>query len=137
MNKVLVDTNLLIYTVDEDSRYFSQAHRIISDPGVELATTSKNLSEFLAVVTRIPRNAMPINDALAVLADFMSVFKILYPSERSSKILINLIKKYQPVGLEIHDFEIASIGLASGITQIATLNKKDFNRIKEISLYPV
>lgn len=50
MNKILVDTNVLIYSIDEDSKYFDSAQKIFSEE-LELYTTSKNLSEFLTVVT--------------------------------------------------------------------------------------
>lgn len=46
-----------------------------------------------------------------------------------------LIKQYQPIGLQIHDFEVASIGLSCGIDRIATMNEKDFKKIAEIELY--
>ena len=137
MNNMLIDTNLLVYAIDQDSAFFSQAQNIISDSGVALFTTSKNLSEFLAVTTRIPRNAMPINDALTVINDFLTIFNILYPTEQSYKIFMDLLRKYQPSGIKIHDFEIVSIGLANGINRIATFNQKDFYQIKEIDLYPL
>jgi len=50
---------------------------------------------------------------------------------------MDLLKTYQPAGLQIHDFEIAGIGLANGINRIATFNRKDFIRISEIDLYPL
>ncbi len=42
MNKLLVDTNILIYSIDEGSKYFQRSQNIFSDQ-VELYTTSKNL----------------------------------------------------------------------------------------------
>ena len=52
MNKLLVDTNVLIYGIDQDSRFFVRARTILENSNYQLVTTSKNLSEFLAVVTR-------------------------------------------------------------------------------------
>lgn len=43
MSKLLLDTNVLIYSIDEDSKYFTKVHNIFSDQH-ELYTTSKNLS---------------------------------------------------------------------------------------------
>jgi predicted nucleic acid-binding protein len=45
------------------------------------------------------------------------------------KIFQDLIQKYNPRGLWIHDVEIASIGIAYGISTIATNNISDFGRI--------
>lgn len=114
MNSILVDTNVLIYAIDEDSVYFEQARDIISRSDLNLYTTSKNLSELMI---------------------FFSIFTILSPTEKSYRVLIDLLKHYQPIGLQIHDFEIASIGLAYGIDRIATMNEKDFKKIAEIELY--
>ena len=49
----------------------------------------------------------------------------------------NLISKYNPRGLWIHDVEIASIGLAHGISTIATNNIADFKRIAEIEVIEI
>ena len=35
MNKVLIDTNILIYAIDEDSVFFSSAQTLLSDPETE------------------------------------------------------------------------------------------------------
>ncbi len=52
MNKLLVDTNVLIYGIDQDSQFFARARAILENSYYHLVTTSKNLSEFLAVATR-------------------------------------------------------------------------------------
>ena len=134
MSKLLLDTNVLIYSIDEGSKYFNKAQKLFSEP-FELCTTSKNLSEFLAVITRIPRNPLPINNALLIIKDFINVMTIYYPTQESFSTFQNLMRKYKPTGLQIHDYEIVSIGLANQITTIATFNEKDFKKIKEIELY--
>ena len=59
---------------------------------------------------------------------------ILYPTEKSYSIFIDLLKKYSPHGLKIHDYEIISIALSNKISSIATFNQKDFSDIEEINL---
>ncbi len=134
MTNVLVDTNILLYAIDEDSKYFIEVQSFLINKAFNFFTTSKNISEFLSVITRIPKNAFPINEALQIIEEFNSVFTVLYPTEKSNIIFLELLKKYSPIGLKIHDFEIVSIGLENKISQIATLNKKDFEEIEEISL---
>ncbi len=46
MSKVLVDTNILVYGIDEDSTFFKRARKILEQETHQLVTTSKNLSEF-------------------------------------------------------------------------------------------
>lgn len=137
MNKILVDTNILIYSIDEDSKYFESAQQILSSSENELYTSSKNLSEFLSVVTRTPGNTLSINEAITAIADFHAIFGILYPNRNSYEVFLNLLQTYHPAGLQIHDFEIAGIALANGIRRIATFNKKDFISIEEIKVSPV
>jgi predicted nucleic acid-binding protein len=133
MSKLLLDTNVLIYSIDEDSKYFKQAQDIFTKQ-FELYTTSKNISEFLSVITRIPKNPLPLEDALLVVEDFINVMAILYPDEESFIIFQSLLRKYKPLGLKIHDYEILSIGLANQVNTIATFNEKDFKEVKEIKL---
>ena len=133
MSKIVVDTNILVYAIDEDSRFFTKSHDLLNDIKYEHFTTSKNISEFLAVVTR-GKHSIPINDALSVVNDIKSSLNILFPTSNSFLIFEELLSKYNPTGLKIHDFEIASIGLSNQISQIATFNIKDFIQINEINL---
>jgi len=59
---------------------------------------------------------------------------VLYPDKQSSTFFYDLLKKYKPSGLRIHDFEIISIALANSIVYIATQNRLDFKNIKEIRI---
>lgn len=136
MSKVLLDTNILIYSIDEESKYFQQAHSLFLNPHLELYTTAKNISEFLAVVTRAPKPALSLDDALKVIDDFETALTILYPTPKSYTLFRQLLSAYKPKGLNIHDFEIISIGLANQITEFATLNKKDFEKVNEINIHP-
>ncbi len=49
-------------------------------------------------------------------------------------IFLDLMNRYQPKGLKVHDVEIISIGLAHGVHEVATFNTKDFKSVKEISI---
>jgi len=135
MNNILVDTNVLIYAIDEDSKYFERSYSFISQTGLNLYTTSKNLSELLSVITRSPTHGLPIMEALSVVDDFFNFLSILYPTQKSYELFLDLLKKHQVEGLQIHDFEIASIGLSNGINRIATFNEKDFKAIEALEVY--
>jgi predicted nucleic acid-binding protein len=137
MNNVLLDTNILLYAIDEESKYFKSVQRLLSSDTINFFTTSKNISEFLSVITRIPNSSISIEKALYILNDFQNSFKVLYPSEESNIIFIDLLKKYKPHGLKIHDYEIISIALSNKIKNVATFNKKDFERIEEIKLVSI
>jgi predicted nucleic acid-binding protein len=133
-DRILIETNVLIYAIDADSRFHQQAIQLIQNPNYDLYTTSKNLSEFLVVLTRTETIKIDTVKALDILKVLISNLNVLYPSEESYQKFIELLGKYRPRGLRIHDFEIISIALTSGITQIATQNIDDFKSIGEISI---
>jgi len=134
MSKLLVDTNILIYGIDEDSKFFDQSRNILDHSDYQLVTTSKNLVDFLTVVTRASGYDFKTDRALEILDEIIQGVQIIYPSQDSLAILLELTRRYRPSGLKIHDYEIMSIGLASGIYDVATFNKKDFQAVNEILL---
>ena len=134
MSKILIDTNILIYGIDEDSEFFNRARKILEQEENQLVTTSKNLIEFLAVTTK--RSGFNLNNetVLAIVEEIIEGIEIIYPTKESLAIFLDLMDRYQPKGLKVHDLEIICIGLAHGVHEVATFNIKDFQSVKEISL---
>ena len=134
MNELLLDTNILVYAIDEDSEFFTKSRSILSKTDCELCTTSKNLAEFLAVTTRGQNAPLSMDNALEVIEDYVAVLTVFFPNVQSFATFRELLSRYQPTGLKVHDFEIISIALAHNVSQIATFNTKDFRRVEEIKL---
>ena len=134
MSNVLLDTNILLYAIDEESKYFNPVQELLNNNSIKFFTTSKNIAEFLTVITRIPNSSISTKDAIKIVEEFQKNFTILYPTEKSSSIFLDLLKKYSPRGLKIHDYEIVSIALSNRIKNFATLNKRDITDISEIEL---
>lgn len=134
MSKIVIDTNMLIYAIDNNSPHQGKSQAIINDQSHELYVTSKNISEFYAVATRGIDPFIDVNDAVRVIMHYRTIMHVLYPDENSSLVLDKLIQKYQPRGLKIHDYEIAAIALSNDINYIATFNVADFERIEEITV---
>lgn len=134
MSKVLVDTNILVYGIDEDSAFFKRARKILEQETFQLVTTSKNLIEFLAVTTKSSGYNLNNDTALEIAEEIIQGIEIVYPTQESMAIFLDLMNRYQPKGLKVHDFEIISIGLAHGVHEVATFNTKDYKSVKEISI---
>lgn len=134
MSKLLVNTDLLIYAIDEDSEFYTRTRQLLYDSGHELFTTSKNVCEFLAVVTRDNPPLLSIHQAVKLADEIEQNFTVLYPTADSALILRGLLRKYQAAGRQTHDFEIVSIGLSYQIGNLATLSGKYFRGITEIEL---
>ena len=137
MSKVLLDTNILVYGIDQDSAFFKRARTILEQENDQLITTSKNLIEFLAVTTKSSGYNLDNETALGIIEEIIQGIEIVCPTQESMAIFLDLMNRYQPKGLKVHDFEIISIGLAHGVNEVATFNTKDFKSVKEISLLEI
>ena len=131
---LLIDTNVLIYAFNQDSDHYNFSISIFSNPNYTLFLTSKNISEFFAVTSKFK---VTLKTSLNFYEDLKIYTKILFPSETSLSIFEKLIQQYQPKGNQVFDIEIVSIMLDNGIDQIATFNKKDFDKISEIQILEI
>ncbi len=136
-SSVVVDTNVLVYAIDADSKFHDRALNIMLDPTMQLFTTSKNISEFLVVLTRNGDRGFSTHEYLEVLNSLLIDVNVLYSNPTTFSTFQDLIVKYNPRGLWIHDVEIASISIAYGIPTIVTNNVSDFKRIKEVEVVPI
>ena len=48
MNKIAVDTNVFIYTLDSSSPHHKKCENFLKDTDYELYITTKNISEYVA-----------------------------------------------------------------------------------------
>lgn len=80
MSKLLVDTNILVYGIDQDSKFFKRSRNVLDHSDSQLVTTSKNLLEFLAVATRESGYNLETDLALKILDDIIQGMDIIYPS---------------------------------------------------------
>ncbi len=134
---ILVDTNVFIYALDQDSKFHKQAFEFLSNSSARLFTTSKNVTEILVVLSRDKDLNLSTDECVELLKDVLADIAILYPNEVSLKIFFELVCKYSAKGLWVHDIEIASMAIAYGIENIATKNIKDFSRIEEINIIAI
>jgi len=134
MNEVLVDTNILVYSVDRSSRFHEKAQQFLFESAFIPILTSKNIAEFLCAVTKsVPPTR--IEEAIGIVKGFRESFDVLYPNELSDATFDLLLSKYKPAGIRIHDFEIIAIGLAGGVNNVLSENRKDLKSIQEITLH--
>ena len=127
----MVDTNVFIYDLDKHSLHYQIASSFLSDSHYQLFTTSKCVSEYFAVTSKL---RVHFDLVMSNYDKFKKYTQILYPNPESLYFFESLIEKYQPVGNKIYDIEIVSVMLANQLVEIATFNNKDFATIKEISL---
>lgn len=78
--------------------------------------------------------AITEEQSLGIVMWFYENFPVLFPDNKSTDTLLHLLKRFQPKGLKVHDFEILSIGIANRMNQMATFNSKDFPEHEDIEL---
>ena len=128
--KLVLDTNILIYGINEESRYAEEIKRVLENPRYQIFVTSKQISEFICVLSKLGRYDVIENELPVIL----SKFKVIFPNRRSVHIFQQLINKYKPVGNRVFDIEIVSIMLSKKIKNLYSINVRDFNDIEEIKL---
>jgi len=136
-NKLLVDTNILIYAIDEDSRYHRQSLYLIQNSEYNLFLTSKNITEFFVALTRNSDINISSRECLQCLDSLLFYFDVIYPNQGSFEKFKYLIYKYNPSGLWIHDLEIISIAMEYNILKIATKNLQDFEKVEEVEIIQI
>lgn len=126
----LVDTNIFIYAVDEDSNYHQKAKefidRCINDDQTWFFTWV-NIFEFLRVVTHpnIFNNPMKSDDAEKNISFFLSLpqTEILLEERNFFEVYRQLITETGEVsGNLVHDAHIAALMRQHGVKKIYTLD---------------
>ena len=141
-NRVLVDTNVLVYAADTNSP-FHDASKQLRDRGfrgeIRLVVTPQILMEFFAVVTSPRRVTLSRSSEEAceevekyVRADHIQK---IYPDSAALERTLGLLKRYSQVTRQdIFDLFLAATMLANGITQIYTYNQEHFTRFEGIEV---
>jgi len=121
----LLDVNLLIYAVDEDSARFAQAH-----PWVESVLGGRETVALLRLTTKPQVMTSPLTalDALDLIDGWLSRPNtvVVHPTERHSAVLRELLAPLGTAGNLVTDAHLAALAIEHG----AELNScdADFSR---------
>jgi len=131
--RVGIDTNILVYGLNESSIYYLVAKGIFGklvEQGVRAVVTWQNLAEFYTVVTDAKRfpNALSPLQAERWIKDNLEreAFQLEFPSLATGEIFLKLIKQTKPVRQKVHDVFLAATLLSNGVKTLITENKEDF-----------
>ncbi len=132
---MIVDTNILIYSINLDSSKYKQAQKFLNDNAAELIITHQNVLEAIRVLTHksFPK-PMNLKEALNAILSIAKSCVVISPNQSTYYITIELVKNYNLNGNRIFDAYLAATALSNGINTIATDNTRDFKKFKEIIL---
>lgn len=138
--RVLLDTNILVYAMDGASTFHAQSRAMLEQAyavDARLCIAPQCLAEFFSLVTNPKRVALAKSpaDALAAVEAIASLpgLEVLpVPIDVVSR-WVDLCRQHPVKGAEIYDLQIIAVMLANGIRRICTYNTTDFARFADIS----
>ena len=139
ISRLFVDTNILVYSRDEASPFFTSvrdALRGLVGAGVDLCIHRQVLREYMSVATRpYPRGlgATP-QKALAEVAEFESFYRVLLEPENVWETWKQIVQETGLTGLRVHDAYLAAVMIGHRIQTIMTMNTADFETISGVSV---
>jgi predicted nucleic acid-binding protein len=111
MQRVFIDTNILIYYFSKDPVKFSLAEKLLSNNRLRYITSTQVLSEFLSVILR--KHITDISQAKQYLTEIISLFEIIPFDIRDMENALDIKDKYK---LSYYDSIIATNALTSDCT---------------------
>lgn len=133
---MLVDSNILIYSINSDSPKHKKAQKFLNDNLSNLEVAHQNILESIRVLTH-RRFSRPMNlkDALNSVLNIIKSCSVISPNQNTYYLAIELINNYKLSGNRIFDAYLAATALSNGIYTIATDNVRDFQKFKELKIF--
>ena len=130
----LTDTNILLRLLEPNDPEYALVRGAVEAlvaRGERLCFASQNLIEFWNVCTRPSANngfglTIPETDRRARLIE--SRFRLLADNERVHAEWRRLVVAHSVAGVQVHDARLVAAMLVHGVTDLLTLNDRDFSR---------
>ena len=134
-NNLLIDTNILIYSINSSSPKIKQAQQFLMDYQSHGVVAHQNIFEAVRVLTH-PKYPHPMQTktALTALKSITGVFTIISPSIETYVFAQTLLEKYRYTADKVFDLYLVATMLSHEITTLATDNERDFFPIEEIKI---
>ena len=137
---IAVDSNLLVYSVREDSPFHGEALRCLcqlAEGEQPWAIAWPSIHEFLAIVThpKVYRPPTPLSDAIQQVEYWMEspTLRLIGEPERYWDHLKSILLAGKIIGPIVHDARIASICRAHSVVELWTADR-DYSRFPGIAV---
>jgi toxin-antitoxin system PIN domain toxin len=140
-NRVLVDTNVLVYSTVKSCPKFQEARAWLDQMfkrGDSLVIIPQIIREYLVVLTRgkIFTETFTIDQALREIEAILKTVVVLDETVQVAEQLWALVRKHNVQGKSVHDANLVAGMLTYGVQRLATYNTADFKRFTEITMEP-
>lgn len=140
MTSYLLDTNILLRSVDPNSENCSLARNAVNkiiEEGGNCYITPQILVEFWVVATR-PINVNGLGwttqKTQEEINEFLSQFSLLVETADIFLFWLNLVSEYDIKGKRTHDIRLIAVMKTYNITHLLTFNPTDFIPIPNITI---
>lgn len=132
---MLIDTNILIYAINEDSSKHEQAKAFLKENKDSLEITHQNVLESLRVLTH-PKysKVMKLEDATEAVFLIVNSCRLITPTIHTIYIFFDLITLYALKSDQVFDAYLAATALSNNVDTIATDNEKDFKKFANLKV---
>jgi len=140
MSNYLLDTNILLRSRDiasPDCHLVNQTIKYLISQGHQLFITSQIIIEFWVVATRpVAVNGLgwTVEETKQAVQMLINQFELLEETPDVFPIWLRLVTTYNISGKRSHDIRILAVMLAHNISNILTLNPKDFVAVQGITI---
>jgi predicted nucleic acid-binding protein len=136
VERLFVDTNVLIYATNEMSPWHGLANAALQEArqlGIELSISTQVLREYLATATRLNASGGSIlrADIFENLQTFQREFTVVEDTRPVAAALENLARSIAVTGKQVHDANIVATMQVYGIRHLLTNNGDDFARFSQ------
>ena len=131
--KICIDSNILIYSVNEESEYYKKARKFIENKLINdgIAVTDITLIEFFQVTTneKVVSNPFSAEEANGIIQDLLNDprVELLQMEENILKYVFETSRYHKISKYEIYDHIIANICKFYDVDEFYTVNNHDFD----------
>jgi predicted nucleic acid-binding protein len=132
---MIIDSNILIYSLNEASSQKDLAQEYIQSNRDIAVVADQNILESYRVLTHPTYpHSMSSMQALKALNEIIDKITIIRPDGLTYSILLGYIQKYKLKGNTVFDAYLVATMMSNGIHTIATNNTKHFSQFEGIKV---
>jgi len=133
--RVGVDTNVLFYSLNKETPFHKEAREnlaLLVEKG-QAVIAQQNLVELVVALTK--RGIAP-QEASSYAKYFSEIIPIVRPTGKTLMLFLDHVRKAALQGVRLFDLYLALTFISNGVDHLYTYNKKDFQNIEDLRLWP-
>jgi len=132
--KVGIDTNVLVYFLDEDSPFHLECRKNLAClvESQQAVVAQQNLVELAVILTK---KGVSNKETQFIVRGFLNSIPVIKPTLLSFDYFLNLLGRTSKRGVVLFDLYLAATLMSHRVTSLYTYNEKDFRNIDGIEIW--